>query len=259
MPAGLAPFGLRVEILESVGSTNEEALARARAGERGPLWIAARQQTSGRGRRGRAWVSEPGNLYASLLLTDPAPADRAAELSFVAALAVHDGIVIVAPALGPRLGLKWPNDVLLDGAKVAGILVEGESSAIQFVAVVGIGVNCTSHPVDTAYPATDLVSAGAVTSFEGLSAALMVTLMERLRQWDRGAGFKSIRADWLDRATGIGSDIRIATAQREIVGRFESLDSSGRLVLKRHDGERELVAAGEIFPLRHIAAAPAAP
>jgi BirA family transcriptional regulator, biotin operon repressor / biotin---[acetyl-CoA-carboxylase] ligase len=257
MHLALAFPGVRVQVLESVGSTNEHAFACARSGERGPLWIVARRQTCGRGRRGRAWVSDPGNLYASLLLTDPAPADRAAELSFVAALAVHDAIVMVAPALGPRLGLKWPNDVLVDGAKVAGILVEGESSAVKFVTVVGIGVNCTSHPSATVYPATDLVSAGAMASFEALSAALITASAERLRQWDRGAGFASIRADWLDRATGIGSDIRIAAAQREIVGRFETLDSAGRLVLKRPDGQRELVAAGEIFPMRHASAEPA--
>src|ERR1043166_8409052 len=121
-----AASGARLLSLDEVGSTNAEAFARARAGERGPLWITARRQTAGRGRRGRAWVSEPGTLYASLLLTDPAPPQRAAELSLVAALAVHDALAERAAVLGPRLTLKWPNDVLCDGAKLAGILVEGE-------------------------------------------------------------------------------------------------------------------------------------
>src|SRR5215470_17355290 len=130
-----AAAGVGLIACESVGSTNVEALARARAGERGPLWITARAQTAGRGRRGRQWVSEPGNLYATLLLVDPAPAERAAELSFVAALATHDAIVACAPALGARLAFKWPNDLLLDGAKVAGILIEAEGTRPLLVAV----------------------------------------------------------------------------------------------------------------------------
>src|SRR6266508_1059239 len=119
--------GMRLVAHEVLGSTNAEALSLARQGERGPLWITARRQTAGRGRRGRTWVSEPGNLYASLLLSDPSPLDRAPELSFVAALALRDALVETAPALASRLGFKWPNDVLGDAAKVAGILVEGEA------------------------------------------------------------------------------------------------------------------------------------
>src|SRR5512141_1498456 len=108
---GLA--GVRHIAFEMLGSTNAEALTLARAGERGPLWVSAASQTAGRGRRGRPWVSEPGNLYASLLLVDPAPAERAPQLSFVAALAVRDAIARATPALAPRLTFKWPNDVLL--------------------------------------------------------------------------------------------------------------------------------------------------
>src|SRR5229473_5485322 len=125
---GAAAAGVGLIACDTVGSTNAEALAYARSGERGPLWITARRQTAGRGRRGRTWVSEPGNLYATLLLTDPGPAERAAELSFVAALAVRDAIVEMAPGLGSRLKVKWPNDLLIDRAKVAGILIEGESA-----------------------------------------------------------------------------------------------------------------------------------
>src|SRR5215471_16698948 len=111
--------GVRLVAHEVLGSTNSEALRLAQRGERGPLWVVAARQTAGRGRRGRNWVSEPGNLYASLLLTDPAPAERWPQLSFVTAVALHDAVVAVAPALEPRLAIKWPNDLLLDGAKVA--------------------------------------------------------------------------------------------------------------------------------------------
>jgi BirA family transcriptional regulator, biotin operon repressor / biotin---[acetyl-CoA-carboxylase] ligase len=239
----------RVETFEALGSTNEEALARARRGERGPLWIRALRQTSGRGRRGRLWVSEPGNLYATLLLADPCPAACAAELSFVAALAVHDAIVDTAAALGPHLRLKWPNDVLIDGAKVAGILVEGENIDNTLTVVIGGGVNCASHPIETSYPATDLAAAGAAVTTESLFSALARTMTARLAQWNRGEGFASIREDWLRRAGGLGRDIRVVIGAREAAGRFETLDERGRLVLRHTDGRTEVLAAGDVFPM----------
>ena len=119
--------GVRLIAHDTLGSTNAEALARARAGERGPLWITAARQTAGRGRRGNVWTSEPGNLYASLLLTDAAPPAHLPELASWSALAVLDAVARAAPPLAPALKLKWPNDLLLDGAKLAGILIEAES------------------------------------------------------------------------------------------------------------------------------------
>src|SRR5262249_38025483 len=150
---GLA--GVRHLAHETLGSTNAEALALARAGERGPLWITSTSQSAGRGRRRHQWVSPPGNLYATLLLTQPSLPERAAQLSFVAALALHGAVATCAPKLSPALKVKWPNDLLVGQAKVAGILIEGESEPLFSVAI-GIGVNCVSHPSNTAYPATDL-------------------------------------------------------------------------------------------------------
>ena len=247
--ASAAP-GARLISFDDVGSTNAEAFARARAGERGPLWITARRQTAGRGRRGRAWVSEPGNLYVSLLLTDPAPPQRAAELSLVAALAVHDAITERAGVLGPRLALKWPNDVLCDGAKLAGILVEGEAlPAGPLAVVIGIGVNCAHHPADTAYPATNLAEAGAVVAPESLLQALINTMARRLAEWDRGENFAAVRAAWLKRTAGLGAPARMRLPEREIDGIAETLDETGRLVLRLADGSRERIAAGEMFPV----------
>ena len=239
--------GVRVETFGSLGSTNAQALARARAGEPGPLWIVARQQTAGRGRRGRTWVSEPGNLYATLLLTDPSPPSRAAELSFVAALALFDAVADIAPGLAARLSLKWPNDLLLDGAKLAGILVEGESGP-PLAAAIGIGVNCAHHP-SVAYPAIDLAAAGFPTPPEHLLAVLSPTMLARLAQWDRGNGFAGIRADWLRHATGIGGHIRVAVGTEEAVGRFADLDAAGHLVLALPDGTTRTIAAGDVFPV----------
>jgi BirA family biotin operon repressor/biotin-[acetyl-CoA-carboxylase] ligase len=245
-----AAAGVRLIVHDSVGSTNVEALSRARRGERGPVWITAVQQTAGRGRRGRAFVSERGNLYASLLLTDPSPADRAAELSFVAALALRDAVCELAPVLAPRIRCKWPNDMICDGAKFAGILVEGESTPGRpLAAVVGLGVNCIRHPAGMAYPAIDLAAAGAVVGPEALFRALSRTTLLRLAEWDRGRGFAAIRAAWLARAIGLTEIIRVSLPERQLQGRFESLDPAGRLLLRREDGTLETITAGDIFPL----------
>src|SRR5262244_3040920 len=130
--------GVRLIAHEVLGSTNTEALQLARHGERGPLWVTAERQTAGRGRRGRAWISPVGNLYASLLLTEPAPSERWPQLSFVAALAIHDAVAGVAPDCAARLAIKWPNDVLHAGRKLAGILIEGERGEAGEAVAVGI-------------------------------------------------------------------------------------------------------------------------
>jgi BirA family biotin operon repressor/biotin-[acetyl-CoA-carboxylase] ligase len=235
--------GARLIAYDTIGSTNEEALRLGRAGERGPLWVTAKTQTAGRGRRGRSWVSEPGNLYASLLLNDPSPPDRFPELSFVAALALHDAVTARIPGLSSRVLLKWPNDLLIDRNKFAGILVEGEGATV----VIGIGVNCAHHPAGTEYPATDLAAAGVRATPDSLFAPLTAAMAVRLRQWDRGAGFATIRADWLSRAAGVGKPIRVKTGDGEVSGIFEALDASGRLVLRLADGTMQAVAAGDVF------------
>jgi BirA family biotin operon repressor/biotin-[acetyl-CoA-carboxylase] ligase len=241
--------GFRHVAHETTASTNADALALARQGERGPLWVTARTQSAGRGRRGRAWVSGPGNLFATLLLVDPCAAERAPQLSFVAALAVHDAVAEAAAALGPRLSLKWPNDVLCDGAKFAGILIEGEGSGAGLHVAVGIGVNCAHHPADTEYPATDLAAAGAAVTTDTMLRALSRMMLARLTQWNRGDGFDAIRADWLARAAGLGAPIRVRLGDRELSGHFETLDGAGRLVLRGADGTDEIVSAGDVFPL----------
>ncbi|MCX7297811.1 MAG: biotin--[acetyl-CoA-carboxylase] ligase [Hyphomicrobiales bacterium] len=239
--------GVRHETYETLGSTNAEALARARSGERGALWISARTQDAGRGRRGSAWTSTPGNLFATLLLGDPSPPPLAPQLSFVAALALHDAVAECAAQVGPLLKVKWPNDLLLGGAKLAGILIEGES-APTFAVVIGFGVNCATHPDNTPYPATDLAAAGALVGPASLLAALAQAMPRRLVQWARGDGFAGIRADWLKRAAGLGQDIRVRLPEREFSGRFEGLDDAGHLVVR---GPAGLVAvtAGEVFDL----------
>jgi BirA family biotin operon repressor/biotin-[acetyl-CoA-carboxylase] ligase len=242
---GLA--GVRHITYETLGSTNAEALTLARAGERGPLWITASSQSAGRGRRGSAWTSPPGNLYASLLLSEPSSKPLAPQLSFVAALALHDALCDCAPRLGPLFKLKWPNDLLLRPDKLAGILIEGESDPV-FAVVVGFGVNCASHPLDTFFPATDLRLAGALVAPDALFAALSAAMLRRLAQWQSGAGFASIRADWLARAAGLGKDIRVSLPERELRGRFHGIDQAGQLQVEQPSG-LATVTAGEVFEL----------
>ncbi|MEJ0012936.1 MAG: biotin--[acetyl-CoA-carboxylase] ligase [Bauldia sp.] len=243
------PAGFRHEAHDTLPSTSAEAFAKARAGDAGNLWITAGEQSAGRGRRGRSWSTDRGNLAASLLLIDPAPAAVAATVSFVAGVALHQAVIDVAgPALADRLALKWPNDLLLDREKVSGILIEGEKLATGFAVVVGIGVNCVAHPEITgAYPATDFAARGIAVEADALFAALAVRMASELARWDRGAGFAQTRSAWLARSGGLGEAIRVNLADRTVDGRFADLDDAGRLILLRADGRRETISAGDVF------------
>jgi BirA family biotin operon repressor/biotin-[acetyl-CoA-carboxylase] ligase len=244
---------------EELPSTNSEALNLARQGERGPLWVTAERQSAGRGRRGRTWISQKGNLFATLLLTDPASAEHWPELSFVAALAIHDAVAEIAAAVKPQLAIKWPNDLLLAGAKFAGILIEGEGGNETGAVAVGIGVNCTNHPAGTDYLATDLSAAGANVTAAALISALSVKMRGRLAQWNEGEHFSTIRADWLSRAAGVGETIRLRMADRELTGQFEGIDDSGHLILELPEGGKQTVTAGDIVALEPSGPSPPPP
>jgi BirA family biotin operon repressor/biotin-[acetyl-CoA-carboxylase] ligase len=248
--AAVLPAGYRRRAYDALPSTSAEAMASAARGEPGNLWVTAAVQTAGRGRRGRGWSTERGNLAASLLLIDPSSPAIAPTLSFVAAVALHGAVVDVAgPAVAERLTLKWPNDLLLDGQKVAGILVEGERMASRAMAVViGIGVNCLSHPeVTDGLPAIDFAARGTAIAVEGLFEALAMRIAREIVTWDRGAGFADVRNAWLQRAAGVGAPIRVNLPGRSVEGRFDSLDDAGRLILRHADGAREAFSAGDIF------------
>ena len=248
-----AAAGVRLIALGTIGSTNREARGHAQRGERGPLWITAVAQTAGRGRMDRAWVSPAGNLYASLLLSQPSSVEHAPELAFVAALAVRDAIIAEVPALGRELGFKWPNDLLLAGEKCAGILIEGEVEPDNSLhVVIGIGVNCESHPATTAdRPATDLGTHGAPVTAPQLFGRLSATMCRRLIRWDCGHGFPAILRDWLAAARGVGEDITVKNGATEKSGRFVGLDRSGRLLLELRGGGMEKISAGDVFPFAH--------
>ena len=238
----------RVERHASVGSTNDEARCRALAGDRGRLWVVAGEQTQGRGRLGRQWSSPSGNLYASALLVDPAPTALAAQLGFVAGIALRGAVA----DLGARdVRLKWPNDLVCRGAKLAGLLVEGVALGQgRLACIVGIGVNCASAPTGLAYPTTTLqIALGRPVMPEELFAALAPRFDEALRLWSAGAGFAGVRAAWLEQAAGLGGPIRIAGAGQPREGLFETLDARGRLVLRAPDG-LETIESGDLIFLQ---------
>lgn len=231
--------------LGSVPSTNDEALARAARGAPEGLLVTARSQSAGRGRRGRRWESPEGNLYLSLVLTPPAGRRDVAAAGFAGALAAADGLSrFVAPA---RIALKWPNDVLLDDAKVAGLLieaVEGRDGAL----VMGIGVNVAAHPDAAPYPATDLAAAGARATVDDVLAAFCVAFERRYRGYLE-TGFAGLRAAWLARAWGLGRPVTVQLDGRRFDGVFGGLDESGALILHQGAGGPgpRIVTAGDVF------------
>jgi BirA family biotin operon repressor/biotin-[acetyl-CoA-carboxylase] ligase len=234
-------------VLDEVGSTNTEAMARALAGERGPLWIVARRQTKGRGRGGRHWVSEPGNLYASLLTRLACPAPAVQQLSLLAAVAVFDGIAAHStPLVGLRL--KWPNDLLIGGAKVAGILPESSALAgtNDVVAVIGVGVNLAWSPTNLARPATHLAAHGLAVAPEPMLDAIDRAMVRWLAIWHEGANFARVREAWLERAGPVGERIRVDTGREILSGAFLGLDEAGLLVLGTDDGLERRLTFGEV-------------
>lgn len=238
--------GYRLIVRDEVASTMEEARRALDQGEPGKLWIVARRQNAGRGRHGRQWGSPPGNLYASLLLTDPCEPALAPQLGFVAGLALHDA---AAKLLGPAaatLKLKWPNDLLLGGAKMSGLLLEGESRAGRLNVILGCGVNIASCPSDTPYPATYLKAAVPEASVEALLVALSDAWAKRFAIWAEPGGFGPTRAAWLERAAFLGETITIRLPEGPLQGRFAGLDPTGRLELETGTGRR-LIDAGDLF------------
>lgn len=240
------PDGYSIAIFDSIDSTNEEARRNAAtARDRTVYW--AKRQTAGRGRRGRSWMSEPGNLFVSLLLKPDCPLAQAAQLSFVSALVVSD--VLIRAGAGDRVALKWPNDVLVDGAKICGILLEATSTGARAEAVVvGIGLNIASHPGDTPYPATDFHHAGLDDVDADQALTWLLEAFElRYAAW-RERGFTAVRADWLVRAYRLGQDIQVRLDGETVTGRFAELDETGALVVETAAGTRHITAGDVYFP-----------
>ncbi len=257
------PEGVARHVLPEVDSTNAEA-ARLAPQLTQPTWILALRQTAGRGRRGRVWQDPPGNLAATLVMRPPGGVQQAALRSFVAALALHEALgAVIGPA--GRLALKWPNDVLLNGGKVAGILLEslggggpgqgaGQGAGQGEVRLaIGIGINLAAAPEAAGLdPVTaPPVSVAGETGLRVAPEEMLPPLAAAFARWEAQLvtfGFGPIRTAWLARAARIGQTITARTMTETVEGRFETIDDSGALVLATPQGRRSLAAADIYFP-----------
>jgi BirA family transcriptional regulator, biotin operon repressor / biotin---[acetyl-CoA-carboxylase] ligase len=231
---------------DQLDSTNAEARRRIDEGESGPLWITAGVQTVGRGRRGRGWETPHGNLAATYLaLTDKPPAE-AAQVSFVAALAVADLASAFVPA--EKVRLKWPNDVLIGGRKTCGILVEsGRTQDGRLWLAVGIGVNLAHPPQHSERPATALSEhTVAVPEPDRAAEALAAAFDHWLGVWERD-GFPAIASAWTARAYGLGEPCIARLPAETVQGIAEGLDADGALRLSLPDGSLRRITAGDVF------------
>jgi BirA family transcriptional regulator, biotin operon repressor / biotin---[acetyl-CoA-carboxylase] ligase len=224
---------------EKIGSTNDEARRLAQEGAADGTVVHADEQTSGRGRLAHTWFSPPGNLYLSILLRTGLPIDRTPQLSFVAALTVADTVEALLPRQ-IRAMVKWPNDVLVNGAKIAGILLE----LVDDAAIIGIGLNVLQAPSNAAYKTTTIVANGGIASVDGARDILLSRLSQHLEAW-QASGFEPIREQWLSRSYPIGAAIRANVGGQSMSGHFAGLGPDGALLLDTPEGRHSIVA-GEI-------------
>ena len=248
--------GYRLAVFDHIGSTNAEAMARARGGEHGPMWFVTSEQTAGRGRRHRPWIAPRGNLASSILeVVDVSPA-VAATLGFAAGVALEAALQKVSVEASLRsagsdhmkFSLKWPNDVLAGRQKLAGILLEAEAVAGDRLAVVvGIGTNVVAAPEGTPTPATSLAALGVHVGAEELFTVLSDCWAEFRGLWDNGRGFGEVRRLWLARAAGLGQPVAIQSGGSTVEGTFDTIDESGCMIVGTSDGRRVPISAGDVY------------
>ena len=248
--------GYRLAAFDQIGSTNAEAMERARNGERGPTWFVTSEQTAGRGRRHRPWIAPRGNLASSILeVIDVSPA-VAATLGFAAGVALEAALRRVSIEASLRsagsddmkFSLKWPNDVLAGRQKLAGILLEAEAVANGGLAVVvGIGTNVVAAPEGTPTPATSLKALGIHIGAEELFAELSDAWAGFRGIWDNGRGFGEIRGLWLERAAGLGQAVAIHTGGATVEGTFDGIDETGCMIVRTSGGKQVPISAGDVY------------
>ena len=245
------PSAFELAAFESIDSTNDELRRRAMNGASSNTVICALEQTKGRGRRGRTWISQTGNLFCSILQKPTVPVGEAAKASFVTAIAIHDAVKEAISGFDCEVSCKWPNDVLVDGYKVSGILLESQANTghqtLDWL-IVGIGINLAHSPADTRYPS------GYLNAYreDVLDPPKMLEMLLRhfqiwFERWET-LGFPAIRDAWLERAKGLNEEIIVNLENERLKGTFETLDPDGSLVLRTPQGVRHISAGDVFFP-----------
>ena len=237
-----------VEWFEEIDSTNSEARRRAEQGEFADVWLVAKSQTAGRGRLGRRWLSPVGNLYATALFHHSGPLRHVAGIPFVAGLSVCDAVTALVPDCDVRL--KWPNDVRVDGAKLAGILVEAGALDEGVWVAVGFGINISSVPVGTGQDVTSISALCVNTplTYFNMFESLQMAFQTRITAFNRG--FSATRKAWLERAEGLGKLVRIGVGDAILEGIFEDMAADGALILGLPDGSRRTISTGDVELIR---------
>lgn len=253
--------GYRLRAFDSIGSTTAEAVSAAQAGDAGGIWFVATEQTAGRGRRGRVWVHTPGNLAATLLIVPDADPALTATLGFVAGVAIGAALDAVLPPGTVKIGLdgadgldgrsrvalKWPNDVLADGAKLVGIGLEATKlDDGRHAIAIGIGVNVVAAPTDLPYPATSLAELGVTRSAQDVFEALSDAWVEIFSLWNDGRGIGDVLKRWRASAAGIGAPVAVNQNGAIVRGIFETIDDAGRLIVRANDDSRIAITAGDV-------------
>lgn len=250
-----ASAGYKLAVFDEAGSTNTEAMAHARNGERGPMWFVTTLQTAGKGRRQRPWIAPRGNLASSVLEVLNVTPAVAATMSFAFGLAHAQALRRVSMEANMRLAgqdqlqylLKWPNDIMVGERKLCGLLVEAEAVGTGLAVVAGIGTNIVAAPEGTPTPATSLSALGVQVGAAELFAALSDAWVEMSGIWNNGRGFADIRKLWLDQAYGLGERVAIQNGAVTVEGVFDTLDEAGCLIIRTAGGARVPISAGEVY------------
>lgn len=240
--------GHRVIVLAETGSTNKDTMRLALAGEALPLWVSADRQTAGRGRAGRTWVSIAGNLHASVGFTTPVAPEKAGELALVAGIMVFEAVAAaIGVAQKSRLRLKWPNDLLVGGAKAGGILVEStlDPRGEGLLAVIGFGLNIVSAPEGLDRPVTSFAQECLAVGRDQILAALAREYDRWMGRWDNGRGFSIIRTAWMDRGGPLGEPVAVNTGSGPISGSYKGLSETGALLVEV-EGRLETFTFGDV-------------
>jgi BirA family biotin operon repressor/biotin-[acetyl-CoA-carboxylase] ligase len=240
--------GWRALHVETTGSTNADLIELAGAGhDIDRLWLTAGEQMQGRGRRGRTWVSPHGNLHASLYLRSPVSAKDIGFFPLVCAVALHRAISEALDENQSEIKIKWPNDILVDGAKCCGMLMESDQRSGAINIVIGCGVNIVAHPEDTPYPAMHLNEKNATLTPQDMFQYLAESFARTLDEWADGSGKASIRDYWLAHVRGMGQTIIVNLASERLEGIFDGIDADGVLSLRLPSGKVKEISAGDVF------------